>query len=83
MKRWSFRTLTAEVPGELLDAQVGTISRHAETTTEAAISSADWIPAPEYPQIWAALAVLSNTTGVIDHATASRFLPARTEGEQP
>lgn len=71
-----FRRLIAEVPGELLAAQVATTSRHAETTAEAPIATADWIPAPEYPQIWAALAVLSDTTGVIDHDTAAPFLPA-------
>lgn len=72
-----FRTLTAEVPGKLLAAQVAATSRVAEATPEPDA----WIPAPEYPEIWAALASASNSHDVIDHATAAPFLPTQTEGE--
>lgn len=59
-----FRPLTAEVPGELLAAQVAATSRHAETATTPAGPDA-WIPAPEYPDIWAALAAAGDNPGVI------------------
>lgn len=74
-----FRTLTAEVPGELLAVQVGA-SHHAETTP-APIEPAAWIPAPEHPEIWAALAVASNSNGAVDHTTAGLPAPATTEGD--
>jgi hypothetical protein len=76
--RWpSFRTLTADVPGELLAAQVATTNRAAEAAhTETAAVEA-WIPAPEYPQIWAALANRDS-----DHATAAPFVPAPTAPNQ-
>lgn len=69
-----FRRLIAEVPGELLAAQVATTSRAAEVTAEPAA----WIPAPEDEDfgIWEALAVVADSTGVIDYATAAPFLPA-------
>lgn len=67
-----FRRLTAELPGELLAAQVAATSRHAEATTDPTA----WIPAPECPGIWDALAVVANSNGVIDYATAAPFLPA-------
>lgn len=53
-------------------------TRDGETHTEYAA----WIPAPEHPEIWAALAVLSSTPGVIDHTTAGLPAPAHhSEGE--
>lgn len=68
-----FRTLTAEVPGELLAVQVGA-SHHAETTP-APIEPAAWIPAPKHPEIWAALAAASNSNGVIDRSTPGPTTP--------
>lgn len=66
-----FRRLVAEIPGELLAAQVAATSRHAEPTAEPDA----WIPAPEYPEIWAALAEVGNSPGVIDHTTAVQPTP--------
>lgn len=74
MWRPSFRPLTAEVPGDLLAAQVAASSCHAETATTSAGPDA-WIPAPEYPDIWAALAAAGNN-GVIEHNTPGLPAPA-------
>lgn len=85
-----FRRLTAELPGELLAAQVAATSRHSEAnppaedgpTREGKAGESEFVPAPEYPEIWAALAVLSSTPGVIDHTTAGLPAPAHhSEGE--
>lgn len=70
-----FRPLAAEAPGELLAAQVGA-SRHAETTPAPAECAA-WIPAPEHPEIWAALAAVGDNPGVIEHTTAGLSVPAQ------
>lgn len=67
-----FRSLDAALSGELLAAQAATTSRAAESTAEPAA----WTPAPEHPEIWAALAAIGNSNGVIDHTTAAQFLPA-------
>lgn len=49
---------------------------------EATTDPAAWIPVPEHPEIWAALAAVGNSNGVIDHTTAAQFLPANNpEGE--
>jgi len=40
-----------------------------------------WIPAPEHPEIWAALATAGNSPGVIDHTTTG--LPALTPPTAP
>lgn len=74
MWRPSFRPLAAEVPGNLLAAQVAATSRHAETATTPAGPDA-WIPAPEHPEIWAALAAASNSNGVIDRSTPGPTTP--------
>ena len=40
-----------------------------------------WIPAPEHPEIWAALAVVGNSNGVIDHTTTGFPALATTQGD--
>lgn len=74
-----FRRLIANVPGELLAARVATTSRHAETTTEPAA----WVPTPEDFGIWEALAVVADSTGVIDYTTAAPLLPADAHNTNP
>lgn len=36
-----------------------------------------WIPAPEHPEIWAALATAGNSAGVIDYTNPTLTDPAR------
>lgn len=67
-----FRRLTADIPGELLAAQIATTSSRTAATTEPDA----WIPAPEHPEIWAALAAVGNSNGVIDHTTSGLPMPA-------
>lgn len=72
-----FRHLTADMPSELLAAQVTAADRPVETTIEPAA----WIPAPEYPEIWAALAAVGNSPGVIDRTTHGFPVQAAPAGE--
>jgi hypothetical protein len=71
-----FRRLTADVPGELLAAQIAATNPTSETAAEATAVPADWEPAPEYPEIWAALAAASVNVAMI-HATHMPFMPAQ------
>lgn len=70
-----FRTLTAEVPGELLAAQVAATSHHTEPTT----GPDSWVPLPECPEIWAALATLADHPGVLTPDTPGLPAPANTQ----
>lgn len=72
-----FRRLTADTPGELLAAQVATTSQVAEDAT----NPAGWVPAPEYPDIWAAFATLADNPGVLTADTPGLPAPATTEGD--
>jgi hypothetical protein len=54
---------------------------NTDRTVEAPTNPAVWIPASEHPEIWAALAAVGNSPGVIDHTTPGTPMPARTEGD--
>lgn len=63
MRRLSFRTLTADVPGELLAAQVASTGRTSETT----LATEPTYPGDAY--VYELLGILADNPGVIDHDT--------------
>lgn len=74
-----FRRLTAEVPGELLAAQVAASSRTAETADAAVLAPA--MPSADYNTIFTALAVLADNPGVLGPDTPGLPTPAGPTGE--
>jgi hypothetical protein len=74
--RLLFRILTADVPGELLAAQVAASRRAAEP------SSTPWIETQStYDGIFTTLAVLAENPGVLTADTPGLPAPAMTEGD--
>lgn len=78
-----FRLRTLEAPANPLHAAYTAAT--GRTVQEAVGDSTTtgtpaWIPAPEHPEIWAALAIAGNSNGVIDRTTAGLPTPASTEG---
>lgn len=75
MKLLRLRTLEAS-PNPLLQAYTATTGRTVQDAVgDTTGTPAAWIPAPEHPEIWAALAAIGNSNGVIDHTTAGPTTP--------
>jgi hypothetical protein len=69
----------------LLEAYTAATGRAVQDTvgnSSTVKPAAAWIPAPEHPEVWAALATIGNSTGVIDHTTPGFLFPT-TPQEQP
>lgn len=74
MKLFRLRTLEAP-PNPLLQAYTAATGRTVQDAVgDTTGTPADWIPVPECPQIWAALATASNP-GVIDRSTPGPTTP--------
>lgn len=78
MWRPSFRTLTADVPGELLAAQVAA-SRTAAATP--ANVPHETVATDPYDQVFAILGAIADNPGVLTSSTPGLPVPARTEGD--
>lgn len=70
-----FRRLIADVPAELLAAQIATTGRTPEALT------ATHTGAPAYGDLFATLAALEVNPGVLTPQTPGMPVPARHEGE--
>ena len=73
-----FRTLEAP-QNPLIAAYTSATGRSVQdaVTASPTVDTPDaWIPAPEHPEIWAALATVGNNPGVIDHTTPGMTAPA-------
>lgn len=62
-------------PNPLLEKYAASTGRTVQDAV--AETPAAWIPAPEHPEIWAALAAVGNSPGVIDHTDPALANPAR------
>jgi len=75
-----FRLRTLEVPPnplhEAYTAATGRTVQDAIGDTTCGTPTS-WIPAPEHPEIWAALATAGNNPGVIDRTNPTLTDPAR------
>lgn len=74
--RLSFRSLTADIPGELLAAQIATTGRTPEDPTAAHPEQQ-----PAYGDLFATLAVLEANPGVLTDNTPGLSVPAAPTGE--
>lgn len=68
-----FRRLTADMPGELLVAQVATTSRQPEPAT----APDPWIPGDLYHELFTILAALADNPGVLSPDTPGLPAPAQ------
>jgi hypothetical protein len=73
-----FRFRTLEAPANPLHAAYTVATgRTVQDAVGDSNGAPAWIPAPEYPEIWAALAAAGNSAGVIDHTNPALTDPAR------